>query len=137
MTEATGTRRSFLRVLCLISGALISLRQSSMLVARDDSPSFDPLSLKLVDFFSEKGSARRIGLEYIRLAPAEADSRTLTKLICSGWNDDQIASANKEKVSVLLRNQQRGDFERGRILKLDGWVLSETEARLCALVAIV
>ncbi len=35
---------------------------------------------------------------------------------------------------AVLQRQVRRDFELGRTIEVDGWILSVTEARLCALV---
>jgi hypothetical protein len=67
----------------------------------------------------------------------KAEARELTRLICPFLNDHQIADARTETIKTLLLNQQREDFEKGRIVKVQGWILSETEARLCALTTLV
>lgn len=134
---ASVSRRSFVRMLLLL-GALVPIRQWKMFVTTGDgSRTGDLLSSKLADFFYDKESARVIGLEYLRVAPREADAWELTKLICSGWNDDEIAKAGPGKINALLLHQQREDFEKGRVVKVRGWILSATEARLCALTALV
>jgi hypothetical protein len=133
---ASVSRRSFVRTLVLL-GALVPIRQSKMFVTADDSRAGNLLSSKLADFFYDKNSARVIGLEYLRVAPREADASELTKLICLSWNDDQINRWGPEKIKALLLHQQREDFEKDRIVKVQGWILSKTEARLCALTALV
>jgi|SRR5918994_1770378 hypothetical protein len=134
---ASVSRRSFVRMLLLL-GALVPMRQWKMFVMTGaGSRTGDLLSSKLADFFYDKHSARVIGLEYLRVAPREADASELTKLICLGWNDDQINRSGPEKIKALLLHQQREDFEKRRIVKVQGWILSETEARLCALTALV
>jgi hypothetical protein len=131
------SRRSFLRMLLLL-GALVPIRQGKMfLTTGHGCRTGDLLSSKLADFFYDKESAGIVGLEYLRVVPRETDRWELTKLICSGWNNDQLAKAGPEKIKALLLQQQREDFEKGRIVKVQGWILSETEARLCALTVLV
>jgi hypothetical protein len=36
----------------------------------------------------------------------------------------------------MLLHRHSQDFEHGRFVKVQGWILSVTEARLCALVAL-
>lgn len=134
------TRRSFLRNLFFLGAMLpIGRRDAFVTSIRDTCNTADPLSSQLANFFRDKESARAVGLEYLRMAPTEADVRQLTKLICSCWQEqfDELARADMRKIKNVLVNQQREDFEKGRVINLQGWILSETEARLCALTALV
>ena len=58
---------------------------------------------------------------------------------CSSRKDRraELAKAERGKLRELLLAQQRQDFEHGRIVKVQGWILSETEARLCTLAALI
>jgi hypothetical protein len=47
---------------------------------------------------------------------------------CLGTSRDQLAA--------ILRDARRDDFERGRTVLVNGWILGRTEALVCALVAI-
>jgi hypothetical protein len=89
-------------------------------------------AVRLVAVFREPESARVIGRAYLRQAPEEADSARLVALIhpgdCSSLGDAELRRA------VIAR--QRADFGSGRTVLLDGWLLSRTEARLCALAAL-
>ena len=70
---------------------------------------------------SGNAGARAVGAAFLRAFPAQADVTMLTRAV-------------GRRATVLRRI--RRDFEKGRVLVLEGWVLSETEARLCALVAL-
>jgi hypothetical protein len=135
---AIPTRRSFLRMLFFL-GATAFLRRANVFGTTDISHAEDWVSSKLANFFHNKESARAIGLEYLRIVPAEANARQLTHLICSPWAQryDETAHADAAKIKTILLRQQREDFEMGRIVELQGWILSQTEARLCALAALV
>lgn len=136
-TFAMTTRRHVLRMLFGL-GAICLLRRAD--IVRMVGSSADPLlSSKLTNLFHNRKSATLIGLEYLRRTPMEADGQHLTKLICSRWQEryDEIAYADTGKIKKLLLRQQREDFEKGRIVNVQGWILSETEARLCALTALV
>jgi hypothetical protein len=135
---AVVTRRSFLRMVILL-GAMALIRREDMFVTTDGAHNDHLLTLKLASFFRNKESARIVGLEYLRVAPTEADAWQLTKSICACWQEpyDEIAHADIAKIKQRLRHQQRDDFEKGRTLEVDGWILSETEVRLCALAALV
>jgi hypothetical protein len=129
-------RRNFLRIVLSV-GTLVSTGQLKHHLVTTASPSTDDLlTLKLTDFYSDKESARIVGLEYLRTVPTERDAGELAKLICSPLDHDQILRASTVEIKALLRHQQREDFENERIVKVNGWILSQTEARLCALAAL-
>lgn len=132
------TRRSFLGTLFSL-GAILLLQPLICFLLRDRSRRPDLLSLELASFFHHKESARTIGLEYLRMMPNEADAGRLTRLICSRWQSsyDGMTVLDPANMKRLILRQQRDDFEKGRILNVRGWILSETEVRLCALAALV
>jgi hypothetical protein len=121
-----------------VLGIFGPLRLPAILGQRDTAHSLDPLSWKLAHFFLHKKSAKKIGLEYLRCVPREADTHLLTDLICSSQEERwaQLAHADGRMRRELLLHQQRQDFAHGRIVKVQGWILSETEVRLCALAAL-
>ena len=132
------SRRLFLQILFSLS-ILSPLRPTDIFDGSNSSNSHDILPLKLSKFFRKKDSAKRVGLEYLRLVPMEADAHQLTDLICS-FNDKQrakLAQADAGRLREFLLHQQSRDFEQSRTVNVDGWILSETEARLCALAALI
>jgi hypothetical protein len=132
------TRRHCLRIF-LGLGAVLLLRRTDAFGGVTSSSTDHSFSRKLTNVFYDRKSAAVIGLEYLRRTPMEADVRQLTRLICSRWQGryDKIAHADAARIKELLLRQQREDFEEGRIVNVRGWILSETEARLCALAALV
>jgi hypothetical protein len=80
-----------------------------------------------------------VGREYLRCAPGETDARLLVDLICTRQGEKQVehVQADTKKIREWLQLQQRQDFEQGHTVKVQGWILSATEARLCALAALV
>jgi hypothetical protein len=136
MNAAILTRRAFLRMTCAIV-AIGSTRLPDLFADNNGYP--NPLASKLVDFFQDRESARAVGREYLRIAPVEADTLKLTELICAGRQERyaELSHASMGKVRRMLLHQQREDFEKGRIVNLQGWILSQTEVRLCALATLV
>jgi hypothetical protein len=106
---------------------------------KDASHAFDPLPSKLASFFLHQESAKQVGLEYLKIAPMEADICLLSNLICS-FNEKQRAAllyADSRGVSELLRQRLCLDFEQDHVVTVHGWILAVTEARLCALAALL
>jgi hypothetical protein len=81
------------------------------------------------------GSAREIGAIYRRACPAEADPPRLTRLLLSSLSLDDRGLAGRSDASLraLLTARVRRDFAAGDTVDISGWILSRTEARLCAL----
>jgi hypothetical protein len=47
-----------------------------------------------------------------------------------------LVRASVPEMSALLNDRIRQDFASEQVVKVDGWILSITEARLCALTAL-
>lgn len=74
------------------------------------------------------GSAAVIGRVYLEKYPEEASRPALLKLLEKGPGDKTtIFHGHALKTSI------ENDFRDGDIVFLDGWALSRTEVRLCAL----
>ena len=138
MNTTIMTRRGFLRRTCAIV-AMLPTRLPELIAGTATSPGLDPLASKLNGFFHDKDSARVVGREYLRIVPAEADALKLAELICAGRPERyaELSHASMVKVRRMLLHQQREDFDQGRIVNVKGWILSQTEARLCALATLV
>jgi len=93
---------------------------------------------RLARVFDHVESAAVVGQAYLEHKPGEANPRFLVDRICSGLGGrcrDGV-ELSKEKLRSILRESAQRDFEECRTVKVRGWILSETEARLCALVAL-
>ena len=90
------------------------------------------LPARLVRLFRYPDSARAVGAAYLRLHLEEADAERLTALLGADLGDDEGAA-----LASRLAARQRADFGAGRTVVVEGWVLSLTEARICALLAAV
>ena len=117
-------RRSFLGMAAVAASsgaaAFVSIR----------SP--DPLApVELTDLFSRyKAQAARVGERYLECAEGSGAQRPITiadEPLPSSWNRDRLRAYVESRIE--------SDFELGRTVDVDGWILSETEADLCALVA--
>src|SRR5262245_28066158 len=95
----------------------------------------NPLGARLVALFEHQDSARIVGLEYLKKYPQEADAHLLQDRIIAGFAGGYtgLAKASDSTIRKLIEDRVRQDFETDQIVKLQGWILSATEARLCAL----
>jgi len=88
---------------------------------------------RLVGLLHDGESARAVGRAYLLQEPAEADVTHLMALL------DPVGVAARGEAELLRQTiaaRHRNDFGCGRTVILDGWILSRTEVRLCALAAI-
>lgn len=131
------SRRRFLKT-ALSLGAVGLCGPFATTARPDERGACELLATQLTRTLTQVESARAIGRHYLEVAPAEWDHRLLARLL---WPADaaplqELARMDVSALKQLLVTQQRRDFAAGRTVSLDGWVLSRTEARLCALLAL-
>lgn len=73
------------------------------------------------------GDVAVIGERYLLLYPDEASVDALSEAVAPAGGDGAAAFA-------ALRGRIHRELRRGEVVRVDGWVLARTEARLCALV---
>jgi hypothetical protein len=132
-------RRSLLRLFGY--GTLIWAVGAKNVWGRQSVPAqsaWRPIARKLSTLFEQPLSARSIGAAYLQGAPAEAEPQRLLALL--GGTPEASADlmrASTEELRSRFRRQRREDFARGQTVLVRGWMLSATEARLCALTCLV
>ena len=106
---------------------------SSILSQMRPSPAND-VGFDLSDLFSNPRSAEAIGSRYLAQYPHKRDPDALIAELDlpspeSGRHD---RASLKSRINV----SQRRDFAMGNTVIVDKWILSRTEANLCALIAL-
>lgn len=132
-------RRQLLRMLAGYVSA-VGLASRSDAADRYQSQALMPDAREdLIEIFPRRESAVLIGREYLRLAPQEAHAKRLLDLIGSPGPPWAMPSSGRIQPAMAqwLYEKQRGDFTQGRTVLIQGWMLSRTEARLCALISLV
>jgi hypothetical protein len=85
----------------------------------------------------EEGEVFEIGTIYRKQVPNEAGETQLVPLLLTDDTGKSISgSAEKSSLGPWLEQRIRSDFETGRTVIVNGWVLSVTEARQCAVYSI-
>lgn len=78
--------------------------------------------------------AEMLGTQYLQAHPGAAAPEDISALLSQPRQEiDTPEQSSLETVASLLNAEIRADFEQGRTVRLQGWVLSQTEAQLCAL----
>lgn len=92
----------------------------------------------LTGIIPNQESAAIIGREYLRIKPDEADVQKLVQLlnVRRDLTQDHQVQVDKSVLRTVLKKRQSDDFKCGRTVRIQGWVLSETECRLFALSAL-
>ena len=96
------------------------------------------LAHSLSGFFADPESARAVGRAYLKFSPDEPNAAAVLEQLAGPhlreW--EALAASDPERLAQSLRLQHGSDFAHERVVTIRGWVLSETEARLCALAAL-
>ena len=91
----------------------------------------DELTRRVSAGFADRDAARAVGDRYLAAHPDEDELSVVRALRASdpAWSRVRTPA----NVRRLARRLSRRDYAAGRIVAVDGWYLSETEARICAL----
>ena len=97
------------------------------------------LPLRLAALLAHQESAKVIGAEYLAQYPHEADVHILLDRLASSAvvRDVGLVGEIDQNLHNLLDHMIREDFGADRVVKLKGWILAITEARLCALATLI
>ena len=124
-------RRHFLRVTVAGAAAL-----SGAACGADGDAEYGARALAQPDLLAVLGpdAVRRIGRRYREIVPAEHDVATLRAAVLAArpWIV-RLGFGARTPVATLVGD----DFAAGRVVVVDGWVLSATEARQCALFSLL
>lgn len=131
-------RRKFISNLFSLGGiAVLSTPQRSLAWVSTQAGLNRP-GLPLTQLIRQQESARVIGRAYLEAVPAEGNALRLSDTLMESLNlnPENAAVLAPEQLHQRLRERVREDFRDGRTVKLQGWILSRTEARLMALIAL-
>jgi hypothetical protein len=84
-------------------------------------------------------SARSVGVRYLDGLTEPRGLGHLVALVAADvpGGEPTLRNAGDRKLRELLAHRCRQDFAEERTVTLDGWIASVTEARLCAIAALV
>ena len=84
--------------------------------------------------FCDGNTIRDIGLCYRQEVPEENEKKKLEVLLLKNNQGKKVDSKSDDMaISEFLKSKIDQEFKNGQIVIENGWVLSETEARQCAL----
>jgi hypothetical protein len=95
------------------------------------SPFAQPLILSLI---TTRRNIKLLGQVYVQRFPSESNYNVLFNLLSHKQSNSKVIhESDMQLVRSRLNSMILADFSNERTLVLDGWVLSVTEARQCAL----
>jgi hypothetical protein len=124
------SRRAFL-ALCGASAAAVSAGAVKLIGGKGPPPR-EKLTSRVAAVFTDIESANAVGEAYLDTRPSEDDERRLVRLLRES-NSAWPQLSRPADIRRLARAHARRDYAAGRLAVVDGWYLSQTEARLCAL----
>ncbi len=136
MTSQQSDRRSFLRAAAKATALAAvgpGLASALLACARDGA-----LGSRLALFFADRKAASAVGEEILKRRDEPPGAAELVELLAGDqstqWNE--WATSDPARLAAALREQHRLDFDKERFEVVNGWVLSRTEALLCALASV-
>jgi hypothetical protein len=127
----TGSKRRLLLGLASVSAVILGAKLG---FPKPGSASYphDDLTSALLGIVSRHHAAS-IGRAYRQIAPDDASHPFLAQRIISPQSREWFLATTGQERTRFLARRIRADFARGRTVIVHGWILSITEARLCAL----
>ena len=86
--------------------------------------------------FCDEKTMRNIGVCYRALVPNENSQDKLLTLLTNDMSSKHFMSSENPLVASQLEMKIEKDFKEKKEITINGWVLSETEARQCALLSL-
>ncbi len=125
-------RRSFLNKVAIAAAAVVVA--GGIVKWRFFSPRKLTLALPLMlSGFCDEATLRELGRKYLARVPGEGSAKILlSRLVADGPRRGADADEGASEMAI----QAEQDFRTNKILIIDGWIISETEARQCALLAL-
>jgi len=92
----------------------------------------------LLGLMTNLNHAKVIGTAYLQTRAQISTGFSLAASLCSQCpgGTAKLAQMNQREFQQWLHDRQTADFIQGRTVNVQGWVLSQTEAELCALAAL-
>ena len=125
-------RRSFFKLSAITALTLFNL--PFLESCRNDSKKMAVALPLLFSHMVDIKAVKEAGAAYRKINPAEDDRSKLSGLLLG---EHQQQKLNKNEIQTLLDKQVTSDFKTGNIVVADGWVMSRTEARQCALFSLI
>jgi hypothetical protein len=89
----------------------------------------------ILSHFNDEEAIRKIGVSYRSSVPSENSEKQLLTLLLPGSGGKKLEISDNSIDSQQLEEKSQQDFKADKVIIVNGWVLSVTEARQCALLS--
>ncbi|MDP4260953.1 MAG: hypothetical protein Q8941_00365 [Bacteroidota bacterium] len=127
-------RRTF--ILTAIAGAAIITIPVIKYRCRDSITGDPLLRPDVLSRFCDKDTILEIGRQYMVQVPAEARKEKLIELLLTSDKGEKLKSSDESEISKWIEQKVQQDFQTERMVIVNGWILSATETRQCALLSL-
>ncbi|WP_276500440.1 hypothetical protein [Terrimonas pollutisoli] len=102
------------------------------------NPAKDPLAWpEDLGKLTDQNTIREIGLYYKKLLPSKYKEEKLRRILLSDFNGTQLTPTDDFGLKEWLKRKIRHDFLTFNMITVNGWVISSTEFRQCALFSLL
>jgi len=125
-------RRSFIRasIILVTTISIPLLFKKYQLFKWKRFPLIHPV---ILSHFCDEETIQKIGITYRSIVPAENSEKRLHALLLNTLLENEQNISDPAVISNLLNRKIQEEFNAEKIIIVNGWVLSETESRQCAL----
>ncbi len=93
----------------------------------------NPLAVPyLLSTFCSGQTLRGIGNNYMLQHPSENTLQSLKDLLLAKTDGSKTKEKNTDEVAALIDQKIKADFDARNVTIMEGWVITKTEARQCA-----
>ena len=83
---------------------------------------------------NEASTISEIGATYMKKVPTESSETDLVNRLLTDIDGSELPTeTDSAMLQKILIQKVKADFENGETIEINGWILSRTEARQCAL----
>lgn len=123
-------RRTFIIV---AAATAVAISVPAVYYSRNHKKSYHPLVMpEILGQFCDESLIRAIGEQYAgKTGENQADK--IKALLLQDNNGTLVAEKDRDAVASLLKKKTEAEFSARKTLVLGGWIITQTEARQCAL----
>ncbi len=123
-------RRTFI---IAAAATAVAITVPAVYYSRNHKKSYNPLVMpEILGQFCDESLIRAIGEQYAgKTGENQADK--IKALLLQEDNGTVVAEKDRDAVAALLKKKTEAEFSARKTLVLNGWIITQTEARQCAL----
>jgi hypothetical protein len=88
------------------------------------------------DFLSticDEASIKNMGKAFLKQRPAENSKKILKAAVLADEKGNEVSKSDDAATTEFINSKISAEFKSGNLLLASGWIITETEARQCAL----